>query len=171
MDYKKYIKEYPNFPNPKINFLDISPLISDPHAWHNVIEQFSCFCKRVKPDFIAGIESRGFILGASLATYTSIGLIPIRKAGKLPGEVISQEYCLEYGSDILELQTNSFPINSRILIVDDLLATGGTVNASSELVRRANGKIVGYGFVIEIKNLRARERITYDAPISSLINY
>ena len=166
-----YIKDYPDFPKKGIIFKDICPLLKSPEGWTKAITQLGYICEELNPDYIVGIESRGFIVGTALATTQKIGFIPIRKAGKLPGNVDSQDYTLEYGTDTLEIQSGVFDKQSRVLIVDDLLATGGTVEAASKLVRKAGGNIVGYGFIIELNELNGRDKINDNIPVRSLIRY
>ena len=145
--------------------------MQDPKAWCHVINQFRNVCNELEPNLIVGIESRGFIIGASLATAQGIGFAPIRKAGKLPGKVEGVKYELEYGVDSLEIQVDIFDKEKRVLIVDDLLATGGTANAARELVSRTQSTLIGFAFVIELASLNGRKSIKGDSPIKSLIVY
>ena len=124
-----------------------------------------------KPDYIVGIESRGFITASALAFKNEIGFIPIRKPNKLPGKIIGINYKLEYGEDRLELQQDSFNENSKILIIDDLLATGGTASAAGKLVRKAGGNLIGYGFIVELSKLKGRKNLDPNILIESVINY
>ncbi len=171
MDLKRLVREIPDFPKPGILFRDITPLMANPDAWSEVINQLSKTCEKLNPDIIAGIESRGFIIGASIATKNRIGFLPIRKKGKLPGKVIGVNYELEYGSDRLEIIENRFKRNSKILIVDDLLATGGTAKAATDLLKIAGGDIVGYSFIIELRFLNGRRVLGNTVKTESLIVY
>ena len=168
---QNYINDYPNFPKDGIVFKDICPLLWSPEGWAQVIRRLSSFCEEVNPDCIIGIESRGFIVGSSLATMQRMSFIPIRKKGKLPGNVLGIDYSLEYGEDRLEMQADVFTKGTRVLLVDDLLATGGTVKAASELISLAGGSLVGCGFIIELNALNGREKIANNIPIKSLIQY
>ena len=126
LDLQSHIRSIPDFPKPGILFRDINPLLRSPEAMAEVIRQLGAFCDQVKPDLIVGIESRGFIFGAPLASDRRLGFVPVRKPGKLPGEVVGLDYALEYGTDRLEIQADAFENSPRVLVVDDLLATGGT---------------------------------------------
>ena len=165
-----YIKDYPDFPKKGIVFKDICPLLKSPEGWAKAITTLGYFCEELHPDFIVGIESRGFIVGTALATVQKVGFIPIRKAGKLPGDVDSQDYTLEYGTDTLEIQSGVLDKGSRVLLVDDLLSTGGTVEAACRLIGKTGAEIVGCGFIIELDELKGREKIN-NIPVRSLIRY
>jgi adenine phosphoribosyltransferase len=157
-DLKKFIRDIPNFPKPGIIFRDITPLLLDAAAFRDAVEQIcSPFLNRV--DVIVGIESRGFIVGAAAAYHLGTGLALVRKPGKLPAATFEARYDLEYGSDGLQIHQDAFHHASRVLIVDDLLATGGTASATIELVRRTGGEIVGCAFVVELAGLAGRERL------------
>ena len=168
MNLTNYIKDIPNFPKKGILFRDISPLLKSPEGWSKVITQLGFFCEEITPDIIVGIESRGFIVGSALATPQKTGFVPIRKKGKLPGKVLGVDYTLEYGKDRLEIQSDAFEGNPKVLLVDDLLATGGTVKAASKLIERGGGQLVGCAFIIELNELNGRENIP-NVPIRSLI--
>ena len=170
MNLTDYIKDIPDFPKKGIIFKDICPLLKSPEAWTKVMTQLGLFCEETTPDLIVGIESRGFIVGSALATRQRLGFVPIRKSGKLPGNVLGVDYTLEYGNDRLEIQLDALQGNPRVLLVDDLLATGGTVNASTELIEKAGGQLVGCGFIIELNELNGRENVP-NVPIRSLIRY
>jgi adenine phosphoribosyltransferase len=171
MDIKALIREIPDFPKPGIQFKDITTLLRDGDGLRATIDQLAEKCADLKPDLIVGMESRGFIIGTPLAYKLGIGFIPVRKPGKLPGEVYSVEYELEYGMDCLEVHKDALhPPNCRILIVDDLIATGGTAAATAKLVQEAGCQVVGFGFVIELKGLNGRRTLP-DVPIVSLIEY
>ena len=170
MNLTDYIKDIPDFPKKGIIFKDICPLLKSPEAWTKVMTQLGLFCEETTPDLIVGIESRGFIVGSALATRQRLGFVPIRKSGKLPGNVLGVDYTLEYGNDRLEIQLDALQGNPRVLLVDDLLATGGTVNASAKLIEKAGGQLVGCGFIIELNELNGRENVP-NVPIRSLIRY
>ena len=170
MNLTDYIKDVPNFPKKGIIFKDICPLLKSPEAWTKVMTQLGLFCEETTPDLIVGIESRGFIVGSALATRQRLGFVPIRKSGKLPGNVLKADYTLEYGEDELEIQIDAFEGNPRVLLIDDLLATGGTVNASTELIEKAGGQLVGCVFIIELNELNGRENVP-NVPVRSLIRY
>ena len=165
-----YIKDIPDFPKKGILFRDISPLLKSPEAWAAAMRQLGLFCERINPDLIVGIESRGFIIGSALATQQRTGFVPIRKKGKLPGNVLGVGYTLEYGKDRLEIQSDALEGNPKVLLVDDLLATGGTAAAASELIERVGGQLVGCQFIIELSSLRGRDNLP-QVPTNSLITY
>ena len=170
MNLTDYIKNIPNFPKKGILFRDISPLLKSPEGWGAAMRQLGLFCERLNPDLIVGIESRGFIVGPALATQQRMGFVPVRKKGKLPGKVLGVDYTLEYGKDRLEIQSDAFEGNPKVLLVDDLLATGGTVKAASKLIERGGGQLVGCQFIIELSSLKGRDNIP-QVPINSLISY
>ena len=170
MNLTDYINDIPDFPKKGILFRDISPLLKSPEGWAAAMRQLGLFCERLNPDLIVGIESRGFIIGSALATQQRTGFVPIRKKGKLPGNVLGVGYTLEYGKDRLEIQSDALEGNPKVLLVDDLLATGGTVNAASKLIERGGGQLVGCQFIIELSSLKGRDRIP-QVPINSLISY
>lgn len=152
---KQLIRDIPDFPQPGILFRDITPLLRDPAAFRQVTaalaERF-----RGRVDAVAGIESRGFIFGAPLAAELGVGFLPIRKAGKLPGDKLALEYALEYGTSTLEIHTDAVRPGERILLVDDLLATGGTARAAAGLIEAVGGKVEGIAFLIELLFLQGR---------------
>ena len=170
MNLTDYIKDIPDFPKKGILFRDISPLLKNPEGWGATMRQLGLFCERINPDLIVGIESRGFIVGSALATQQRMGFVPVRKKGKLPGDVLGVDYTLEYGKDRLEIQSDAFEGNPRVLLVDDLLATGGTVKAASQLIENAGGQLVGCQFIIELSSLKGRDNIP-QVLINSLIRY
>jgi len=170
MNLTDYINDIPDFPKKGILFRDISPLLKSPEGWGSAMRQLGLFCERINPDIIVGIESRGFIVGSALATQQRMGFVPVRKKDKLPGKVIGVDYTLEYGRDRLEIQSDAFEGNPRVLLVDDLLATGGTVKAASKLIERGGGQLVGCQFIIELSSLKGRDNIP-QVPINSLISY
>ena len=169
MDLKQKIRTIPDFPEPGILFRDITTLLSDAEALNETIERFAEHYKNEKIDVVAGVESRGFIIGTPLAIRMGLGFIPIRKAGKLPGPTHGVDYDLEYGKDRVEVHQDDIPEGSRVLLVDDLIATGGTIEGSAKLVKKVGGLIVGYAFVIELTDLKGRERL--QEPVYSLIEF
>ena len=159
----------PDFPKPGIVFKDITPLLQDAEGLRLSIEGLAQTFDPDSYDIICGIESRGFIFGTALADRLNKGFIPIRKPGKLPWKTASQSYELEYGSDTIEIHTDAVSKGTRVLMVDDLLATGGTMEAALKLVRRIGGDPVGCAFVIELDSLSGRERLG-DIPVQALLN-
>jgi adenine phosphoribosyltransferase len=171
MDIKALIREIPDFPKPGIQFKDITTLLRDPEGFRYAIDALAEKCAHMQPDFIIGMESRGFIFGAPLAYKLGCGFIPVRKPGKLPAAVHTVEYELEYGMDRLEVHQDALhPPESKILIVDDLIATGGTAGATAKLVQQTGCTLVGFAFVIELKDLNGRKRLP-EAPIITLVEY
>ncbi|MDR9433657.1 MAG: adenine phosphoribosyltransferase [Spiribacter sp.] len=164
------IRDIPDFPKPGIIFKDITPLLGDAAGFKASIDLLADAIEGPMPAYIVGTESRGFIFGAALAHHIGAGFIPVRKPGKLPADVHSCEYELEYGTDALEVHRDALHKGARTLIIDDLLATGGTARATSDLLRRLGAEMLGYFFLIELSFLKARERMT-DAPVISLIQY
>jgi len=171
VDLRQYIRDIPDFPKPGILFRDITPPLREPTGRAQAIRPPAAACDRFEPDLIVGIESRGFIVGTALATHLHKGFVPVRKPGKLPGEVIGIDYTLEYGSDRLEIHADALADHPKVMLVEDLLATGGTASASAELVTKAGGQLVGCGFVIELAELAGRSKLPTDVPIESLIIY
>ena len=166
-DLKLKIRTIPNFPIPGIQFRDITTLLADPDAFNDVIERFVNHYQDEQIDLVVGIEARGFIIGAPLALRLGKGFIPIRKEGKLPGPTHGLDYELEYGSDRVEVHQDAIPVGSRVLMVDDLLATGGTMGVSSRLIEQVGGIIVGYAYLIELVDLKGRKHL--EKPIFSLV--
>jgi adenine phosphoribosyltransferase len=171
IDLRQHVRDIPDFPKPGILFRDITPLMRSPSAWQEVMRQMGAVCERLQPDLIVGIESRGFIVGTALATAQGIGFSPVRKPGKLPGTVIGVDYSLEYGSDRLEILPDGFEQRPRVLIVDDLLATGGTAAACSELVAAVGGELCGFAFIVELADLGGKTKLPETVPVESLIIY
>jgi adenine phosphoribosyltransferase len=164
------IRDIPDFPKPGIVFKDIMPLLADPESFRETVEALAEFAEPRKPDVILGAEARGFILGGALAYKLGCGFVAARKPGKLPWQTVSAEYELEYGVDSLELHSDAITNGSRVLIHDDLLATGGTAKAKVNLVEQLGGEVVGLVFVIELAFLNGREKLEgYD--VHSLIQY
>jgi adenine phosphoribosyltransferase len=171
VDLRQLVRDVPDFPKPGILFRDLTPLMRDPEGWQEVIRRLSGVCERLQPDLIVGIESRGFIVGTALATAVRLGFVPVRKPGKLPGAVTGVDYALEYGTDRLEIHSDALSDGSRVLVVDDLLATGGTAAACAQLVAAAGGRLCGFSFVAELAALEGRRRLPDDQPVESLIIY
>jgi adenine phosphoribosyltransferase len=170
-DLRRWVRDVPDFPKPGILFRDLTPMLRDPDGWAEAIRRLGEVCERIEPDLIVGIESRGFIVGTALATAQRLPFTPVRKPGKLPGVVHGIDYTLEYGSDRLEIHPDGFEANPRVLIVDDLLATGGTAGACAQLVELAGGRLAGFAFVVELADLEGRGRLPGDVPVESLIIY
>ena len=170
MDLKALIRDVPDFPKPGILFRDITTLLRDPGGLRYSIDTLASQVRDWQPEYIVGMESRGFIFGAALAYQMGLGFIPVRKPGKLPAAVHRVEYALEYGTDKLEIHQDAVVAGSRILIVDDLIATGGTAVATAKLLQDIGCKLVGCGFVIELDELNGRSRLP-NVPIISLVHY
>ena len=168
-ELKEKIRTIPDFPKPGIQFRDITTLLADTQAFKTVVDRFVERYQDEQIDLVVGVESRGFIIGAPLALRLEKGFIPVRKAGKLPGPIHGVEYDLEYGTDRVEVHQDAIPSGSRVLMVDDLLATGGTIEGSSRLIEKAGGVIAGYAFVIELIDLKGRNRLNH--PIFSLVTF
>lgn len=171
LDLRQLVRDVPDFPKPGILFRDLTPLMRHPEGWQEVIRQLSVLCDELQPDLIVGIEARGFIVGTALATAVRLGFVPVRKPGKLPGAVTGIDYALEYGSDRLEISSDALRGGEKVLVVDDLLATGGTAAACAELVTTAGGKLCGFGFVAELAALGGRRKLPAGAPIGALLIY
>lgn len=157
--FKEHIRDVPDFPKPGIVFKDITPLLKDQEAFRAAVDHIVERHRDSAIDAVVGIESRGFILGAPLAYALGCGFVPVRKPGKLPARTVRQTYTLEYGSDALEIHEDALPPGARVLIVDDLLATGGTVSATLDLVRRLGGEVVEAAFLVELSFLGGRARV------------
>jgi adenine phosphoribosyltransferase len=164
------IREVPDFPKPGILFYDITTLLKDAHAYREAIRQMLDPYRGDKVDIVIGMESRGFIFSAPMAIELSAGLVPVRKLGKLPAETISVEYALEYGSNTLEIHRDAIEPGQKVLIVDDLLATGGTVQGTIELVERLKGEVIGLAFLVELEFLNGRDRLG-GRRVTSVIRY
>jgi adenine phosphoribosyltransferase len=169
-DLKKLIREVPDFPKPGILFYDITTLLKDPRGLRGVIDGLKDHYKDAGVDLVIGIEARGFIFAPALAYALGAGFVPVRKPKKLPGERVSVTYALEYGTDTLEVHTGAIAAGHRVLIVDDLLATGGTASATAQLVERSGGKVTGFGFVVELTFLNGRKKLD-DYEVFSLMQY
>ncbi len=171
MNFKKLVSEYRDFPRKGILFRDLNPLYSNSQAFSRIIDILVEFIIPLKPDCIVGIEARGFIVGAALANVLNTRFIPIRKKGKLPGALKSVDYELEYGKDSLEVQSDLLSSFSRVIVVDDLLATGGSARAASTLLELCGSKVVGYAFIIELLEQKGRYKLKKEVPIISIIKY
>ena len=167
---KSLIREVPDFPKAGILFYDITTLLKDAAGFHGVIDGLSAHYRETKVDVVLGIEARGFIFAPALAYALKAGFVPVRKPKKLPAETVSVTYDLEYGTDTLEMHKDAIGKGHRVLIVDDLLATGGTAAAAGRMVREAGGEVVGMGFVIELTFLGGRRRLA-GADVFSLLQY
>ena len=167
---KKLIRHVPDFPKKGILFYDITTLLRDPGGLREALDGLTTPFREKAIDLVVGIESRGFILGAAMAEKLGAGFVPIRKPGKLPGATIAQSYELEYGSDTLEIHQDAVKEGQRVLIVDDLLATGGTACAANDLVRKAGGNVIGMAFLVELEFLNGRERLG-ETPLFVALRY
>lgn len=170
MKYTDYIKNVPDFPIPGIQFKDITPLIGDGAAFSSAINELTEFSRNLKATKVIGPDARGFIIGAPVAYALKAAFIPVRKPGKLPREVIAYDYELEYGKNTLCMHKDAITPGDRVVIIDDLLATGGTMEATIKLVEEAGGIVVGLGFMIELVELKGREKVK-DYPIKVLMQF
>lgn len=164
--YDSHIALYPDFPEPGVLFRDITPLLRDPKAFRDVLTYWMSILP-TGVDIIVGTEARGFVFGAPLAFELGLGFVPVRKAGKLPGSPRSHSYDLEYGSATVEIANGAIPTGTRVLVIDDLLATGGTARATVDLVRAFGAEVAAASFLIELEGLGGRERLT-DVPLSAV---
>lgn len=169
-ELKKIVRDIPDFPKPGIIFKDITPILKNPSAMQFVIKNLVEFCKLKNVNKILSMESRGFIFGSIVAYELKCGFVPVRKKGKLPYKTISVEYALEYGTDILEIHEDAISKNDNVVIIDDVLATGGTAEAVINLIKKCGGNVVGLGFLIELSFLNPREKLK-GQEIFSLITY
>ena len=170
IDPAAFIKDVPDFPKKGIVFKDITPLLGDPAAFAASLERMAEPFKDAGIRFVAGIESRGFLLAAPLAVRLGAGLVPIRKKGKLPRQTVSASYDLEYGQDSIEAHADAFPAGAKVLLVDDVLATGGTAKAACELIEAVGGKVAGAAFLIELGFLNGREKLA-GRDVRALVKY
>ena len=170
MDYKAHIREVQDFPKPGILFYDITPLLNDPTCFRSMIDECTQYYQDAGITKVVGIESRGFILGSPLAYHLNAGFVPVRKPGKLPADVFEVKYNLEYGSNALAIHRDAIQEGERVLVVDDLLATGGTAGATVHLIRQLGGDIVGVVFLVELLGLEGRNKLD-GCDIHSLITY
>jgi adenine phosphoribosyltransferase len=169
MDLKDHIRSIPDFPKPGILFYDISTLLAHPKAWHATIERMAEAIRPHKPDVLAGIESRGFLLAAPLALTLGTGFVMLRKQGKLPGITVRHTYALEYGTDTIEIQADAVDKGKRVVLVDDLLATGGTMAAAITLLEQVGAVVPVAGCIIELTFLEGRKRLS--VPVEALLQY
>ena len=170
IDLKTKIREVPDFPEPGVGFKDIAPLLGDPAALRQAVGELAEWTAERKPDLVLGAEARGFWLGAAIAVEVGCGFVPARRPGKLPPETVSARYALEYGENALEVNASSISEGARVVIHDDVLATGGTVKAIAGLVEQLGGHVVGINFVIDLTFLGGREKLA-DYDLFSLIEY
>ena len=172
MDLKDHIRSIPDFPKPGILFYDISTLLAHPGAWRHCVDRLAADVKPLAPDLLVGIESRGFLTAAPLALELGCGFAMIRKTGNLPGATIGHTYDLEYGSDTIEIQADAISPAQRVVIMDDLLATGGTASAAVELIRDVGGVVAGASFIVELTFLPGRAKLdALQVPASTLTAY
>ena len=170
IQYKTLIREVPNFPKPGLLFYDITTLLKDPKAFHSLTEELTARYQGCRIDKVVGIESRGFVFGGVLAGRLGAGFVPVRKPGKLPADRFEVKYSLEYGSNTLAVHRDAIAPGERVLIVDDLLATGGTAEATVNLVRQLGGDIVALDFLVELAELKGRDKLAgYD--VHATISY
>lgn len=167
---KAKIRHVPDFPKPGILFYDITTLLNDPDGFRDMIDALAAPYVGAGVEQVVGIESRGFILGAAVANRLNAGFVPIRKPGKLPSKTLREEYALEYGTDCVEIHHDAFAPGQKVLLVDDVLATGGTARASSGLIRRVGGDLVGLSFLIELNFLNGRAKLNGEQ-IHSVLQY
>lgn len=170
MNLKDYIRSIPDFPKEGILFYDISTLLAHPDAWQVALGRMVKMVTNFQPDILAGIESRGFLMSAALASRVGLGSTMIRKKGKLPGDIIEYQYDLEYGTDTIEIQADALKKGQRVVILDDLLATGGTMAASIKLVNQLGAEVVGVVCMIELTFLNGRDKLG-DVPFNTLMAY
>jgi adenine phosphoribosyltransferase len=170
MDLKAKIRNVPDFPKPGILFYDITTLLRDRDGFHHVVEALAAPFKGQNVDLIVGIESRGFILGGAVADALGAGFVPVRKPGKLPARAVKESYALEYGTDALEIHEDAVTPGQRVVIVDDVIATGGTAKATASLVRRLGGTVQALAFLVELEFLNGREKLAGET-IHTVIRY
>ncbi|HTT79575.1 MAG TPA: adenine phosphoribosyltransferase [Stellaceae bacterium] len=169
MDFKQHIRAIPDFPRPGIRFYDISTLLAHPQAWRAMVEELAGAVRPMRPDLLVGIESRGFLVAAPLAYALGSGFAMLRKKGRLPGRTARHTYDLEYGSDTIEIQEDAITPGQRVVVLDDLIATGGTLQAAIALVRRQGGSVEGAACIIELAALGGRQRL--GVPLAAMISY
>ncbi|MCQ8241975.1 adenine phosphoribosyltransferase [Rhizosaccharibacter radicis] len=169
MDLKQHIRGIPDFPKPGILFYDISTLLRNADAWQVAVGRMAHAVSKAQPDILAGVESRGFLMAAPLASKLGCGFVMLRKPGKLPGNTVSYRYDLEYGSDSLHIQEDAIKPGQKVVVVDDLLATGGTLAAAVELLRAVGADVTAAAVIIEIMALQGRRKL--DVPVSALVTY
>jgi adenine phosphoribosyltransferase len=169
MDLKAHIRQVPDFPKPGIQFYDVSTLLAHADAWQVTMGRLANAVRAQQPDLLVGIESRGFLVAAPLALKLGCGFAMVRKRGKLPGPTIRHEYDLEYGTDVIEIQKDAITPGQRVVVLDDLLATGGTMAAAIALLRGVGADVRGAAFIIELAFLKGREKL--DVPVTTLVSY
>jgi adenine phosphoribosyltransferase len=169
MDFKQHIRAIHDFPKPGILFYDISTLLAHPQAWQAMVEQLAAAIRPYRPELLVGIESRGFLVAAPLAYAIGSGFAMVRKQGKLPGKTVRYTYDLEYGSDTIEVQEDAIAPGKRVIVLDDLVATGGTMRAAIELVQQRGGTVAAAACIIELGFLQGRRRL--NVPLTSMIVY
>lgn len=169
MDIAQHIRSIPDFPKPGILFYDISTLLAHPGAWRSCIDQLAGPTRAWNPDLLIGIESRGFLTAAPLALELDLGFAMVRKQGKLPGDTVSHMYELEYGTDTVEIQADAIPPGARVVVLDDLMATGGTMAAAIDLIRKVGGEVVGVACIVELMGLGGADEL--DVPFVSLVQF
>ncbi len=169
MAWTDLVREIPDFPLPGVLFRDVLPVMADPAMWAEVLDELERRLRPLKPDAILAPEARGFLIAAPLADRLHVGLIPVRKAGKLPDPVLSEAYSLEYGENNLQVEQDGGLAHKRVIVVDDVLATGGTVAATARLASRLSADVVAFAFLIELEALGGRRKLAEDASIISLL--
>lgn len=170
MDLKQSIRQLPDYPKPGIIFFDVTTLLADPQAFQESVDQLTTIARDIEITAVAGIEARGFIFGAPIALALGVKFVPIRKPGKLPAETISTSYELEYGSDTVEMHADALSDSDHVLLVDDLLATGGTIEAAARLVEQTGATVAHIAFVVELLFLHGRDKLEKH-PVTSLVTY
>ena len=169
---KELIRTVPDYPKPGIQYRDITTLLKSAEGFRESVEQIASWCSQFEPDLIAGIDARGFIFGSAVAFKLNLGFVPIRKEGKLPQRTIAERYELEYGTDCLEVHEDAIEKGTKVIIIDDLLATGGTAKAAHQLLQRCGADIIGLGFLVELTGLHGREILeTLDNKVFSAIRF
>jgi adenine phosphoribosyltransferase len=170
VDLRTKIREVPDFPTPGVGFKDVTPLLADPETLRQTVSDLAGWVRSKEPDLVLGAEARGFWIGSAIALETGVGFVPARRPGKLPPETVSATYALEYGQNSLELHPDLIPEGARVVIHDDVLATGGTVEAIAGLVKQIGGEVVGACFIIELSFLGGREKLA-GMDLHALIDY
>ncbi|WP_062307483.1 adenine phosphoribosyltransferase [Alicyclobacillus sendaiensis] len=168
--YRTWIRDIPDFPKQGILFRDITPLLKNGAVYRDAIQTLAAKAQAWEPELVVGPEARGYVVGAPLAVTLGLGFVPVRKPGKLPYKTVSVEYALEYGTDRLEIHEDAIQPGQRVLLADDLLATGGTMRATKDLVEKLGGVVVGAAFLIELKPLGGRDRLG-DIPVYTLVQF